>query len=69
MQGTYTVGKTKFGINFGENRDSGGALADTNKFLVPPPSACVYHSPQQGNITLAGEYKPGEGRWRRPVRG
>ena len=58
VQGTYTVGKTKFGINFGENRDSGGALADTNKFRSA--TVGVYHSLNK-YITLVGEYNQERG--------
>ena len=58
VQGTYTVGKTKFGLNFGENRDSGGTLADTNKFRSA--TAGVYHSLNK-YITLVGEYNQEKG--------
>ena len=58
VQGTYTVGKTKFGLNFGENRDSGGALADTNKFRSA--TVGVYHSLNK-YITLVGEYNQERG--------
>jgi predicted porin len=58
VQGTYTVGKTKFGLNFGENRDSGGVLADTNKFRSA--TAGIYHSLNK-YITLVGEYNQEKG--------
>jgi hypothetical protein len=58
VQGTYTVGKTKFGINFGENRDRGGALADTNTFRSA--TVGVYHSLNK-YITLVGEYNQEKG--------
>ena len=52
VQGTYTVGKTKFGLNYGENRDRGGLLTDTNTFRSA--TAGVYHSLNK-YITLVGE--------------
>ncbi len=58
MQGTYTVGKTKFGLNFGENRDRGGLLTDTNKFRSA--TVGVYHSLNK-YITLVGEYNQERG--------
>ena len=58
VQGTYTVGKTKFGLNFGENRDRGGLLADTNKFRSA--TVGVYHSLNK-YITLVGEYNQERG--------
>lgn len=58
LQGTYTVGKTKFGLNFGENRDRGGLLADTNKFRSA--TVGVYHSLNK-YITLVGEYNQEKG--------
>ena len=53
VQGTYTVGKTKFGLNYGENRDRGGLLTDTNTFRSA--TAGVYHSLNK-YITLVSEY-------------
>lgn len=58
LQGTYTVGKTKFGLNFGENRDRGGLLTDTNKFRSA--TVGVYHSLNK-YITLVGEYNQEKG--------
>ena len=58
VQGTYTVGKTKFGLNFGENRDRGGLLTDTNTFRSA--TAGVYHSLNK-YITLVGEYNQEKG--------
>ena len=58
VQGTYTVGKTKFGLNFGENRDRGGLLTDTNKFRSA--TVGVYHSLNK-YITLVGEYNQEKG--------
>ena len=58
LQGTYTVGKTKFGLNFGENRDRGGLLTDTNKFRSA--TVGVYHSLNK-YITLVGEYNQERG--------
>jgi len=52
VQGTYKFGKTKVGLNYGENRDSGGLLADTNKFRSA--TVGVYHSLNK-YITLVGE--------------
>lgn len=53
LQGTYKLGKTKVGINFGENRDSGGNLIGTNRFRST--TLGVYHSLNK-YITLVGEY-------------
>ena len=58
VQGTYTVGKTKFGLNYGENRDRGGLLTDTNTFRSA--TAGVYHSLNK-YITLVGEYNQERG--------
>ena len=58
VQGTYTVGKTKFGLNYGENRDRGGLLTDTNTFRSA--TAGVYHSLNK-YITLVGEYNQEKG--------
>lgn len=58
VQGTYKFGKTKVGLNYGENRDSGGALADTNKFRSA--TFGVYHSLNK-YITLVGEYNREKG--------
>ena len=58
VQGTYTVGKTKFGLNYGENRDRGGLLTDTNKFRSA--TVGVYHSLNK-YITLVGEYNQERG--------
>ena len=58
VQGAYTVGKTKFGLNYGENRDRGGLLTDTNTFRSA--TAGVYHSLNK-YITLVGEYNQEKG--------
>ena len=58
VQGTYTVGKTKFGLNYGENRDRGGLLTGTNKFRSA--TVGVYHSLNK-YITLVGEYNQERG--------
>jgi predicted porin len=58
LQGTYTIGKTKFGLNYGENRDRGGLLTDTNTFRSA--TAGVYHSLNK-YITLVGEYNQERG--------
>ena len=58
VQGTYTLGKTKFGLNYGENRDRGGLLTDTNKFRSA--TVGVYHSLNK-YITLVGEYNQERG--------
>ena len=58
VQGTYTLGKTKFGLNYGENRDRGGLLTDTNTFRSA--TAGVYHSLNK-YITLVGEYNQEKG--------
>lgn len=53
VQGTYKFGKTKIGVNYGENRDSGGLTTDTNRFRSA--TVGVYHSLNK-YITLVGEY-------------
>lgn len=53
LQGAYKFGKTKVGINFGENRDSGGMLTDSNRFRSA--TIGVYHTLNK-YITLVGEY-------------
>ena len=53
VQGAYNFGKTKVGLNFGENRDSGGLLTDTNRFRSA--TFGVYHSLNK-YITLVSEY-------------
>lgn len=58
VQGTYKVGKTKFGLNYGENRDSGGSMTDTNR--IRSATVGVYHSLNK-YITLVGEYNVEKG--------
>ncbi|HJV25423.1 MAG TPA: porin [Aromatoleum sp.] len=58
VQGTYKFGKTKVGINYGENRDSDGLLTDTNKFKSM--TVGVYHSLNK-YITLVGEFNREKG--------
>jgi predicted porin len=58
VQGTYKFGKTKVGLNYGENRDSDGLLADTNKFRSA--TVGVYHSLNK-YITLVTEYNREKG--------
>lgn len=53
LQGTYKFGKTKVGLNFGDNRDSGGNLLGTNRFRGT--TLGVYHTLNK-YITLVGEY-------------
>jgi predicted porin len=58
VQGTYKFGKTKVGLNYGENRDSDGLLTDTNKFRSA--TVGVYHSLNK-YITLVTEYNREKG--------
>lgn len=58
VQGTYKLGKTKFGINYGENKDTDGTLADDNKFKSY--TLGVYHSLNK-YVTLVGEYNNEKG--------
>ena len=53
VQGTYKFGKTKVGLNYGENRDSNGLLADTIRFRSA--TFGVYHALNK-YITLVSEY-------------
>lgn len=53
LQGTYKFGKTKVGLNYGENRDKGGTLTDTNKFKSV--TFGVYHTLNK-YVTLVGEF-------------
>ena len=57
-QGTYKFGKTKVGVNYGQNRDTGGALSDTNKFRSV--TVGVYHSLNK-YVTLVAEYNHEKG--------
>jgi predicted porin len=57
-QGTYKFGKTKVGLNYGENRDRDGSLTETNKFRSA--TLGVYHSLNK-YITLVGEYNREKG--------
>lgn len=59
VQGTYKFGKTKVGINYGENRDSSGLMTDTNRFRSS--TVGVYHSLNK-YITLVGEYNQERGK-------
>lgn len=58
LQGTYTAGKTKFGINFGENRDKNGfaltGAGASNEIKNRAATIGVYHSLNKF-ITLVGE--------------
>ncbi|MBD5804917.1 hypothetical protein AZOA_43630 [Azoarcus sp. Aa7] len=58
VQGTYKFGKTKVGLNYGENRDSSGLLSETNKFRSA--TLGVYHSLNK-YITLVAEYNREKG--------
>jgi len=58
VQGTYKFGKTKVGLNYGENRDEDGLLTETNKFRSA--TFGVYHSLNK-YITLVGEYNQEKG--------
>lgn len=58
LQGTYKFGKTKFGVNYGRNEDSSGALTATNTFKSA--TVGVYHSLNK-YITLVGEYNQEKG--------
>jgi len=58
VQGTYKLGKTKLGINYGQNEDEGGALTDKNKFRGV--TVGVYHTLNK-HITLVGEYNQEKG--------
>ncbi|MBL8436629.1 MAG: porin [Zoogloeaceae bacterium] len=58
VQGTYKFGKTKVGINYGQNTDKDGLLTDTNKFKSY--TLGVYHSLNK-YITLVGEYNQEKG--------
>lgn len=58
VQGTYKFGKTKVGLNYGENRDSSGLLTETNKFRSA--TLGVYHSLNK-HITLVAEYNREKG--------
>ena len=53
LQGTYKFGKTKVGLNYGENKDKGGSLTETNKSRGV--TLGVYHTLNK-YITLVGEY-------------
>lgn len=58
VQGTYKFGKTKVGLNYGENRDTDGLLTDTNRFRSA--TFGVYHSLNK-YITLVGEFNREKG--------
>lgn len=58
VQGTYKFGKTKVGLNYGENRDKDGTLTETNKFKSM--TVGVYHSLNK-YITLVGEFNREKG--------
>jgi len=57
-QGTYKFGKTKIGVNYGENKDKGGLLTESNKFRSV--TVGVYHSLNK-YITLVGEFNREKG--------
>ncbi|MCB1938396.1 MAG: porin [Rhodocyclaceae bacterium] len=53
LQGTYKFGKTKVGLNWGQNKDKGGTLTGTNKNRGT--TLGVYHTLNK-YITLVGEW-------------
>jgi len=60
VQGTYTYGKTKFGINYGQNRDKNGFLnavggGPDDYARNQSTTVGVYHSLNKF-ITLVGEF-------------
>jgi hypothetical protein len=54
LQGTYKLDKTKFGINFGQNKDNDGALGVGNERKNKAYTLGVYHSLNKF-VTLVGE--------------
>ncbi|WP_119155976.1 porin [Caldimonas tepidiphila] len=54
VQATYKLGDTKFGVNVGENRDSGGRLT-TGTVRNRSATVGVYHTLNK-HITLVGEH-------------
>ena len=54
LQGTYQLNKTKFGINFGQNKDNDGALGAGNERKNKAYTLGVYHSLNKF-VTLVGE--------------
>jgi len=54
LQGTYQLNKTKFGINFGQNKDNDGALGQGNERKNKAYTLGVYHSLNKF-VTLVGE--------------
>ncbi len=55
MQGTYTYNKTKFGINFGQNKDKDGVLGIGEDRKNRAYTLGVYHSLNKF-VTLVGEF-------------
>ena len=62
LQATYKLGNTKFGINYGQNKDSDGLLGSGNVQKNKSFTLGAYHSLNK-YITLVGEFnnekKPG----------
>lgn len=54
LQGTYKLNKTKFGINFGQNKDTDGVLGAGNERKNKAYTLGVYHSLNKF-VTLVGE--------------
>ena len=54
LQGTYQYNKTKFGINFGQNKDNDGILGAGNERKNKAYTLGVYHSLNKF-VTLVGE--------------
>jgi hypothetical protein len=54
LQGTYQLNKTKFGINFGQNKDNDGLLGAGNERKNKAYTLGVYHSLNKF-VTLVGE--------------
>ena len=54
MQGTYTYNKTKFGINYGQNKDKDGFLGAGEDRKNRAYTLGVYHSLNKF-VTLVGE--------------
>ena len=54
LQGTYKLDKTKFGINFGQNKDTDGILGAGNERKNKAYTLGVYHSLNKF-VTLVGE--------------
>ncbi|WP_298008695.1 porin [uncultured Aquabacterium sp.] len=55
LQGTYKLGDTKFGLNYGQNKDKDGFLGDGGERKNRSYTLGVYHSLNKF-ITLVGEF-------------